>query len=144
MNEERVLSPTSRAMLAPPPGVGTPLRAPGKGRVLARLGWAGENVVLVGATRNGLNDRRRSAMNARRAIVMSLGISLVVSGMMVIIGQPFSVKAQEMKRYQYRIVEVLHDTDTMQRTLNEFGGSGWELVAVSAGDLTSPRMIFKK
>jgi hypothetical protein len=83
-------------------------------------------------------------MNERRAIVISLGISLVVSGVMVILGQPFSVKAQEMKRYQYRIVEVLHDTDTMQRTLNEFGGSGWELVAVSAGDLTSPRMIFKK
>jgi len=104
----------------------------------------GKNIVLVGATRNGLNDRRRSAMNARCAMVMSLGISLVVSGVMVIIGQPFSVKAQEVKRYQYRIVEVLHDTDTMQRTLNEFGGSGWELVAVSAGDLTSPRMIFKK
>lgn len=63
---------------------------------------------------------------------------------MLSIGQPFSVKAEEMKRYQYRIVEVLHDTDPMQRTLSEFGSSGWELVAVSAGDLTSPRMIFKK
>src|SRR5215831_3884760 len=125
-----------------PSGVG--VAAPGKGRVLARLGWVGKNIVLVGATGNGLNDRRRSAMNARCAMVMSLGISLVVSGVMVIIGQPFSVRAQEVKRYQYRIVEVLHDTDTMQRTLNEFGGSGWELVAVSAGDLTSPRMIFKK
>jgi hypothetical protein len=83
-------------------------------------------------------------MSQRRAMVVGLCISLVVSGLMVIIGQPFSVKAQEMKRYQYRIVEVLHDTDTMQRTLNEFGSSGWELVAVSAGDLTTPRMIFKK
>jgi hypothetical protein len=83
-------------------------------------------------------------MSQRRAMVVGLCISLVVSGLMGIIGQPFSVKAQEMKRYQYRIVEVLHDTDTMQRTLNEFGSSGWELVAVSAGDLTTPRMIFKK
>lgn len=83
-------------------------------------------------------------MNQRRVMVMSLSISLMVSGLVAIIGQPFSAKAQEMKRYQYRIVEVLHDTDTMQRTLNDFGSSGWELVAVSAGDLTSPRMIFKK
>jgi hypothetical protein len=58
--------------------------------------------------------------------------------------QPFTVQAQEDKKIQYRIVEVLHDTDTMQRTLNEFGSAGWELVTVSAGDLTSPRMIFKK
>lgn len=77
-------------------------------------------------------------------MVMSLGISLCVSAVMLVVGQPFTVKAQESKKIQYRIVEVLHDTDTMQRTLNEFGGAGWELVAVSAGDLTSPRMIFKK
>jgi hypothetical protein len=83
-------------------------------------------------------------MNQGRVLLISLGISLLVSAVMLSIGQPFSVKAEEMKRYQYRIVEVLHDTDTMQRTLNEFGSSGWELVAVSAGDLTSPRMIFKK
>jgi hypothetical protein len=83
-------------------------------------------------------------MNQGRIMVMSLTISLLVSGLILIIGEPFSVKAQEMKRYQYRIVEVLHDTDSMQHTLNEFGSNGWELVAVSAGDLTSPRMIFKK
>jgi len=83
-------------------------------------------------------------MNQGRVLLISLGISLLVSAVMLSIGQPFSVKAEEMKRYQYRIVEVLHDTDTMQRTLNEIGSSGWELVAVSAGDLTSPRMIFKK
>jgi hypothetical protein len=83
-------------------------------------------------------------MNQGRIMVMSLSISLLVSGLILIIGEPFSVKAQEVKRYQYRIVEVLHDTDSMQHTLNEFGSNGWELVAVSAGDLTSPRMIFKK
>jgi hypothetical protein len=32
----------------------------------------------------------------------------------------------------------------MQTVLNEFGASGWELVAVSTGDMTEPRMIFKK
>ena len=37
--------------------MGTPLRAPGKGRVLAWLGWAGENVTLMGATRKLLEDQ---------------------------------------------------------------------------------------
>jgi hypothetical protein len=32
----------------------------------------------------------------------------------------------------------------MQTVLNEFGASGWELVAVSMRDMTEPRMIFKK
>ena len=85
-------------------------------------------------------------MGGRRmsAIVFSACIGLVLSAVTVALWQPFAAKAQEAKRYQYRIVEVLHDTDSMQRTLNEFGGAGWDLVAVSAGDLTAPRMIFKK
>jgi hypothetical protein len=83
-------------------------------------------------------------MNQGRVMVISLGFSLCASVVVLVVGQPFAVKAQEVKKIQYRIVEVLHDTDTMQRTLNEFGSAGWELVAVSAGDLTTPRMIFKK
>jgi len=85
-------------------------------------------------------------MNQGRVMttVIVVGASLLGAVAMLVLGQPFSAKAQEMKRYQYRVVEVLHETDSMQRMLNEFGGSGWELVAVSAGDLTSPRMIFKK
>jgi hypothetical protein len=59
-------------------------------------------------------------------------------------GQSFSAKAQEPKRFQYKIVEVLPDTQNMQTMLNEFGGSGWELVAVSMGSMTEPRLIFKK
>ncbi|HJT19530.1 MAG TPA: hypothetical protein VJ746_03615 [Nitrospira sp.] len=83
-------------------------------------------------------------MSRRGTIIMSLGAGLLASTVALWPWQPFPVKAQEDKKIQYRIVEVLHDTDTMQRTLNEFGSAGWELVAVSAGDLTSPRMIFKK
>ena len=83
-------------------------------------------------------------MSRRGTIIMSLGAGLLASAVALWPWQPFPVKAQEDKKIQYRIVEVLHDTDTMQRTLNEFGSAGWELVAVSAGDLTSPRMIFKK
>ena len=36
------------------------------------------------------------------------------------------------------------DTQNMQTKLNEYGGSGWELVAVSMGSMTEPRLIFKK
>jgi Domain of unknown function (DUF4177) len=72
------------------------------------------------------------------------GISLCMLGFMLLMGQPFSAKAQEPKRFQYKIVEVLPDTQNMQTMLNEFGSSGWELVAVSMGNMTEPRLIFKK
>ena len=72
------------------------------------------------------------------------GASLGLLGFLLVTGQPFAAKAQESKRFQYRIVEVLPDTQNMQTTLNEFGSSGWELVAVSMGNMTEPRLIFKK
>jgi len=72
------------------------------------------------------------------------GVSLSALGFLLLMGQPFAVKAQEPKRFQYKIVEVLPDTQNMQTTLNEFGANGWELVAVSTGEMTEPRMIFKK
>lgn len=75
---------------------------------------------------------------------MIAGISLGALGLLLLIGQPFTAKAQEPKRFQYQIVEVLPDTQNMQTKLNEFGSSGWELVAVSMGNMTEPRLIFKK
>ena len=72
------------------------------------------------------------------------GVSLCALGFLLLMGQPFTAKAQEAKRFQYRIVEVLPDTQNMQTRLNEFGASGWELVAVSMGSMTEPRLIFKK
>ena len=39
---------------------------------------------------------------------------------------------------------MLPDTMNMQTKLNEFGMSGWELVSVSMGNMTEPRLIFKK
>lgn len=71
-------------------------------------------------------------------------ISLGALGLALLLGQPFTVKAQEPKRFQYRIIEALPDTQNMQTKLNEFGVAGWELVAVSMGDMTEPRLIFKK
>jgi hypothetical protein len=72
------------------------------------------------------------------------GTSLCTLGVLLVTGQPFTAKAQEPKRFQYKIIEVLPDTQNMQTKLNEFGASGWELVAVSMGDMTEPRLIFKK
>ena len=72
------------------------------------------------------------------------GVSLGAFGLLLLMGQPFTAKAQEAKRFQYKIVEVLPDTHNMQTTLNEFGANGWELVSVSMGNMTEPRLIFKK
>jgi len=72
------------------------------------------------------------------------GVSLGLLGLLLVTGQPFAAKAQESKRFQYKIIEVLPDTENMQTRLNEFGAGGWELVAVSMGNMTEPRLIFKK
>ncbi|HSE59254.1 MAG TPA: DUF4177 domain-containing protein [Nitrospiraceae bacterium] len=76
-----------------------------------------------------------------------LGAVLLLS-LAVVVGivqhyQP-RVFAEEPKRYQYKIVEVSKETDHMQAVLNEYGHSGWELVAVGMGDLAAPKLIFKK
>jgi len=72
------------------------------------------------------------------------GVSLCALGLLFVTGLLFAAKAQEPKRFQYKIVEVLPDTQNMQTKLNEFGASGWELVAVPMGSMTEPRLIFKK
>ncbi len=72
------------------------------------------------------------------------GGSLSALGFLLLMGQPFAAKAQEPKRFQYKIVDVLSDTQSMQAALNQYGSEGWELVAVGMGDLTAPRLIFKK
>jgi len=71
-------------------------------------------------------------------------ISLSAVGFLLLVGQPMTVKAQEPKRFQYKIIEVLPDTQAMQTKLNEYGANGWELVTVSMGEMTEPRLIFKK
>ena len=83
--------------------------------------------------------------NLRLSIAWSIaGVSLVALALLLLIGQPFTAKAQEQKRFQYKIVEVLPDTTNMQSILNEQGVNGWELVTVSMGNMTEPRLIFKK
>jgi hypothetical protein len=72
------------------------------------------------------------------------GVGLGAVGLLLLVGQPFAAKAQGPKQFQYKVVQVLPDTQNMQTALNELGASGWELVAVSTGDMTEPRLIFKK
>ncbi len=83
-------------------------------------------------------------MNQGRVMMISVGISMLVSTGILLLLNPVAPKAQEPKRFEYRIVEVLPDTMNMQTKLNEFGMSGWELVSVSMGNMTEPRLIFKK
>ncbi|HET9605577.1 MAG TPA: hypothetical protein VFO87_00895 [Nitrospira sp.] len=83
-------------------------------------------------------------MNQGRVMIISVGISMLVSTGILLLLNPMAPKAQEPKRFEYRIVEVLPDTMNMQTKLNEFGMSGWELVSVSMGNMTEPRLIFKK
>ena len=83
-------------------------------------------------------------MNQGRVMMISMGISILLLIGILWLVNPVAPKAQEPKRFEYRIVEVLPDTTTMQTKLNEFGMSGWELVAVSMGNMTEPRLIFKK
>lgn len=83
--------------------------------------------------------------NMRQSIAwLFAGISCSALALLFFMGQPFTAKAQEPKRFQYLIVEVLPDTQHMQTKLNEFGANGWELVAVPMGSMTEPRLIFKK
>ena len=83
-------------------------------------------------------------MDQRRVTMIAVGISLLVSTGIVLLVNITAPKAQEPKRFEYRIVEVLPDTMTMQMKLNEFGMNGRELVSVSMGNMTEPRLIFKK
>jgi hypothetical protein len=53
-------------------------------------------------------------------------------------------QGQETKRYVYKVVDVPPDNSAMQTTLNEYGAAGWELILIGMGDMTSPRLVFKK
>jgi hypothetical protein len=55
-----------------------------------------------------------------------------------------SAEGQEAKRYVYKVVDVPPDNTAMQTTLNEYGAAGWELILIGMGDMTTPRLVFKK
>lgn len=52
--------------------------------------------------------------------------------------------AADLKRIQYRVVEVTSDAPTLQATLDSYGYAGWDLVSVVFGDIQTPKLILKK
>lgn len=52
--------------------------------------------------------------------------------------------AADIKRIQYKVVEVTSDAPTLQTTLDTYGRAGWDLVTVALGDIQSPKLILKK
>lgn len=79
-------------------------------------------------------------------VVIGILISLLAGGLVVRAQTvPVPPQAQAQPRvFQYKIVEATTDVASMQRILNDYGAAGWELVTVGLGDLTSPRLIFKR
>jgi len=59
--------------------------------------------------------------------LLALGAILILLNLILLVRGPiFSAHAQEQKRFQYKIVDVLPDTQLMQATLNQYGGDGWD------------------
>lgn len=52
--------------------------------------------------------------------------------------------AADVKRIQYKVVEVTGDAPTLQATLDTYGNAGWDLVTVTLGDIQAPKLILKK
>ena len=76
---------------------------------------------------------------------LTLGLLLLISGWWLASDRPPSAVGQETKRYVYKVVDVPAGSHAaMQSTLNEYGSAGWELILIGIGDMTTPRLVFKK
>lgn len=78
-----------------------------------------------------------------RAWLTGITIVVLVAGA-ILWSLPRITSAEEPRRFQYQVVDVSGDTQALQTVLNDFGGRGWELVAVAMGEIQVPRLIFKK
>ena len=76
---------------------------------------------------------------------LTLALLLLISGWWLTSDRPPSAVGQETKRYVYKVVDVPAGSHAaMQSTLNEYGSAGWELILIGIGDMTTPRLVFKK
>ena len=76
---------------------------------------------------------------------LTLALLLLISGWCLGSYRPPSAVGQETKRYVYKVVDVPAGSHAaMQSTLNEYGSAGWELILIGIGDMTTPRLVFKK
>ena len=80
---------------------------------------------------------------AIRLLSIAVLVLAVVLSTVVVWRQPVA-HGQEAKRYVYKVVDVPPDNTAMQTTLNEYGAAGWELILIGMGDMTTPRLVFKK
>jgi len=77
-------------------------------------------------------------------LLISAVVVLAVALSSVTIWHQAVAQGQEAKRYAYKVVEVPADNTSMQTILNEYGAAGWELIVIGMGDMTTPRLVFKK
>lgn len=85
-----------------------------------------------------------NSIRLQRWLLVSLGC-VALSGVVSLVGSPASSQGSLNKsRFEYRVIEVPPDTRSIQKALDEYGHTGWELVAFEMGELQAPRMIFKK
>lgn len=75
---------------------------------------------------------------------MTLAVLLLTAAWWWASVPPPAAVGQEAKRYVYKVVDVPPDNAAMQTILNEYGASGWELIVIGMGDMTAPRLVFKK
>ena len=83
-------------------------------------------------------------LNVSRLHYLIVAILLLCVSFWSVSGRAPGAAAQDIKRYVYKVVDVPPDNAAMQSTLNEYGAAGWELVGIGMGDMTAPRLIFKK
>lgn len=77
-------------------------------------------------------------------VLMGAGVMLAIALSSVTIWHQAIAQGQEAKRYVYKVVDVPADNTSMQTILNEYGAAGWELIVIGMGDMTVPRLVFKK
>jgi hypothetical protein len=85
-----------------------------------------------------------NAMNARCWLLLGIGCLLLTFFLSLRPTPVVSQGASTQPRFEYRVIEVPPDTRSIQKALDEYGHTGWELVAFEMGELQAPRMIFKK
>ncbi|WP_455243352.1 hypothetical protein [Petrachloros mirabilis] len=82
--------------------------------------------------------------SSQRWMVYAMGCGFLI-GIVALQSTPvISQGPSNQSRYEYRVIEVPPDTQSIQSALNEYGGAGWELAAFEMGELQAPKLVFKK
>jgi hypothetical protein len=84
-------------------------------------------------------------MDSTALRLINVAVLLIsMSVLSVVLWHHPAAEGQDAKRYVYKVVDVPPDNSAMQATLNEYGAAGWELILIGMGDMTTPRLVFKK